>query len=385
MWQTVRAISKLAVIGILVTTGADGTSAAGWSVHKSARVEALVAHFLRPRRLDATPPPPSLSLAIGVGGELVLAKGYGDAGAGRRATERTVYSIGSISKQFTAAAVLHLIEDGALAPLSGARLGLDTQMREIFSDVDAWTAADEPPITVRSLLNMTSNLPNFTRRPPANVDPWGAVAAPQLLSALKKLAPSGWPHSFEYSNTSYFLLAEIAERATDTRRTGGESFRDLVRGEILARAGMTATGFAGEEAAGVELARPEYRRRPAFAQPDWLKGSADMTSNALDLFAWNKALMERKVIGPESLHAMFGEGGRVGPMSYYGMGWFVDHEDGWDKYRHSGTVPGYTSLNAIFSPREAPTWISITLLTNADGIEGLDALAEDLFELARSK
>ena len=84
-------------------------------------------------------------------------------------------------------------------------------MAAIFNGVEKWTAADEPAITVRSLLNMTSNLPNFTRRPPPDVDPWGAVAAPHLLEALKKLSPTGWPNSFEYSNTSYFLLAHVLE------------------------------------------------------------------------------------------------------------------------------------------------------------------------------
>lgn len=385
MSQSVRASISFAVIGILVTTGADGAPAAGWSRHKAAQIDALAAHFLRPQRLDGTPPPPALSIAIGMGGELVLAKGYGDAGGGQRASERTVYHIGSITKQFTAAAVLHLIEQGARAPLSGAPIGLDTPMRDIFIGVDAWTAKDEPPITVRSLLNMTSNLPNFTRRPPANVDPWGAVAAPRLLDELKKLTPTGWPNSFEYSNTSYFLLAQIAERATDTRRSGGTSFRDLVRAEILAKAELKDTGFVGETVADTQLAQPHYRKRPAFAQPDWLKGSADMTSNALDLFAWNKALMERKVLGPQSLQAMFSDGARVSPLIYYGMGWFVDHEDGWNNYRHSGTVPGYTSYNAIFASQTSPSWISITLLTNADGIEGLDELAEELLEVARSR
>jgi CubicO group peptidase (beta-lactamase class C family) len=379
MARAAHALARIGIVGILAVAWTGDASAADWTAAKVSRADELVAHFLRPQRLDGVAPPPALSLAIGVDGELVLAKGYGEGREGTPADAQTVYQIGSLTKQFTAAVVLRLIEEGASAPLTGTPLTLDTPMRDIFMGVESWTTSDEPPITVRSLLNMTSNLPNFTRKPPASVDPWGAVAAPRLLHELKKLSPSGWPNSFEYSNTSYFLLAEIAERSTDSRRAGGESFRDLVRSELLLRAGMKATGFAGENAPGLELAKPHYRRRPAFAQPDWLKGSADMTSNVLDLFAWNRALMAGAILGPGSMRAMFAEGGRVGPTTYYGMGWFIEHEQGWDAFRHSGSVPGFTSLNAIFRRQGTPHWISITLLTNADGVEGLDTLADDLF------
>ena len=82
---------------------------------------------------------------------------------------------------------------------------------------------------------------------------------------------------------------------------------------------------------------------------------------------------------------MFGEGGRVGPETYYGMGWFVGHETNWDKFSHSGSVPGYTSYNAILRRNDVPEWLSITLLTNADGVEGLDQLADDLFDAVRAE
>ena len=116
---------------------------------------------------------------------------------------------------------------------------------------------------------------------------------------------------------------------------------------IVARAGLTQTGFVGDYAPGSDVAQAHYQRRPAFAQPHWLDGCGDMASNVVDLFAWNKALVDGRVIGAESSRAMFSDAARVDPHTYYGMGWFVGHEDGWDSYHHSGSVPGYTSYNAI--------------------------------------
>ena len=340
------------------------------------RIDLLVARFLRPHMFSV--PPPSISVAVGRDGRLLFAEAYGEARPGVPATERTVYHIGSLTKQFTAAAMLRLIEQGAMAPLSGAPLTLDTSIGAIFNDVNNWTPNGQPPVTVRSLLTMTSNLPNFTLRPPPNVDPWGAVTAPRLLNELKKWSPHGWPGSFEYSNTSYFVLAQVIGRVVSPPG----SYRDYVRSATIDKAGMTLTGFMNNYAQGSDVAEPHYKRRPAFVQPDWLNGCGDMASTTLDLFAWNSALMAGTVIGPKSVAQMFSDSARVGPTTYYGMGWFVEHDELWDKFGHSGSVPGYTSYNAIHKRRADRSWLSVTLLTNSDGVEDLEDLANSIFDLA---
>jgi CubicO group peptidase (beta-lactamase class C family) len=314
-------------------------------------------------------------------GEAVLAKGYGDARRGVPANATTVYHVGSLTKQFTAAAVLRLIELGSRTAQTGTPLTLDTQMRDVFDGVERWTAADEPPITVRSLLTMTSNLPNFTIHPPREVDPWGAVETPRLLAALKKLPPHGWPNTFEYSNTGYFLLARVIEASLPRP----VSARAYVRAQIIERAGLAHTGFVGDYAPGSDVALAHYQRRPAFAQPNWLDGCGDMASNVLDLFQWNKALMSGGVLTAESRGAMFSDAARVDPVMYYGMGWFVGHDGDWDSYHHSGSVPGYTSYNAIVRNRISGSWLSVTLLTNSDGVEDLDRLADEIIDVARGR
>jgi CubicO group peptidase (beta-lactamase class C family) len=385
MSQAMRDLASIAVTTLLALSWSGAAWALEWTQKKESRTDALVAHFLRPERLDGAPPPPSLTLAIGLNGKLVFAKGYGAARPGSAATPLTVYHIGSLTKQLTAAALLHLIEQGARAPLTGAPLSLETPMRDIFEGVDSWVSEDEPPITVESLLSMTSNLPNFTRRPPPNVDPWGAVPAPRLLAELKKLSPHGWPNSFEYSNTSYFLLAQIMDAVGRPDQGGSSSYRSYVRDFVIEKAGMTHTGFVGDYAPGSDLAMPNYRRRPAFAKPAWLYGCGDMASNVVDLFAWNTALMTGRILNAESRALMLSDAARVGPVTYYGMGWFIAHDNDWDTYSHSGSVPGFTSYNAIFKRQGSGSWLSVTLLTNSDGIEDLDALAGDLFDVARAE
>ncbi len=350
-----------------------------WNTQGSSRVDAVVARFLIPHA-SAGAVPPSISLAIGIDGRLVMAKAYGEARPAKLASERTVYQIGSLTKQFTAAAVLRLIEEKASCPISGAPLTLDTPMADIFDNVDHWRSADEPTITVRSLLTMTSNLPNFTRRPPTDTDPWGSVPASRLLAEVKKMSPHGWPNTFEYSNTSYFLLAQIIAAVHPAHPEHG-SYREYIRAVTIDKAHLDETGFSGDDALAPELAEPHYQRQPAFTKPDWLTGSGDMQSTAVDLLAWNRSLVAGEIIGPDSLAAMFSDGARVGPTTYYGMGWFVEHTDRWDRFSHSGSVPGFTSYNSIRKRQDGSSWRSVTLLTNSDGVEGLDDLADKIFDI----
>jgi CubicO group peptidase (beta-lactamase class C family) len=376
---------------IFMSLAVTPTLAAGWTTEKSARADALIERFLaRVNGADGALPKASLALAIGTEREAALAKGYGEAAPGVAASEHTVYHVGSLAKQFTAAAVLDLV--GQRAALgNGTPVTLDLALARIFKGVEHWpdldAASDAQPVTLRSLLTMTSNLPNFTRLPPSATNPWGSIGAPELLSELKKLKPSGWPNTFEYSNTSYFLLAEAIEEAIVPGNAAPRSHRDVLRQDIFPRARLAETGFVGDYAAGAVVAHPIYRRRPVFDQPDWLKGSADIASSAADIYAWNAALMGGRVLSPELSAAMLSDGARVTPELYYGMGWFVEHRARRDVFTHSGLVPGFTSYNLIAAETEnngirSGTWTSVTLLVNTDVIDGLDNLAEDLLRLA---
>lgn len=382
-----HAIAMTFLAALLVLPGAAAL-AADWSAYKSALVDRSVARYLaRQGPIRMRTPVHAMSLAIGIDGEMVLARGYGEARPGTPAGARTVYHIGSLSKQFTAAAVLRLIETGAKAPLTGTPITIRTPMRDVFPGVSLWESPDRPAITVRRLLTMTSALPSLMEHPPTGTDPWGEIAADRMLDALRLLPATGAAARFSYNNSSYFLLAQLVEAATSGQSGARESFRALLRASVLDRAGLKDTGFIGDYAPGTDLVvaspswgpqTPKYRLRPAYVEREWLKGSADMATSVADLFLWNKALMENAVLRSESRDLMFADWARVSLSRYYGMGWFIDHADGWDWFTHTGQVPGYTGLNAIVRKSDGAHWISVSLLTNADGVEDLEALVSDI-------
>lgn len=366
----------IAVVAVLLCVPAWADSIAS---PRAERIDARIESFLAAATYGGVGP--ALSIAISVGGSPVLEKGYGEAQPGVGASAETHFLAGSITKQFTAAAVLDLIDRGAIVERTGRPLGLETELTEVFDGVAHWSADAAHPITVRRLLNMSSNLPNFTRRPPESADPWGAIPAQQLLAEIKRLGPTGWPATFEYSNTSYFLLAEIMEAVTVPGDGGAQDYRSIVKRRLIDPLALSATGFAGDGSNEGVLAQPIHRRRPAFLQPDWLKGSGDLVSSAHDIARWNAALMNGEILTTDARAAMFGDGGRIGPTDWYGMGWFISHETDFDVFSHSGTVPGYTSFNAIFKSRNGRPWVSVTLLSNIDNAAEIDGLARAIADI----
>ncbi len=374
-----RTLKALALVLVWGAMAQPSVAAGVWSKSKTERVDEIVRGFLAGRGENA---PSAISAGVSIDGELVVAEGWGEAQPGVPAGPDTQYQIGSLTKQFTAAAVLTLIERETSVASVDTRLTLDKPLRDLFDGVASWELPGAPPLTVRSLLTMTSNLPNFTAEPPPETDPWGAMPANRLLGEVKKLSPRAWPNSFSYSNTSYFLLSEILEmRAPDTAKFAGDSrYRAFLRSELFVPAGMAATGFASD--AAVTVATPTYLRRARFGKPDWFKGSGDVVSTVRDLFAWDKALMEDRIVSPQVRKAMFAASAPISPLLAYGMGFYVERAPGMTIYSHSGTVPGFTAFNAIIVETGKPGWIGITVLTNSDGIDDLQRLADALAVVA---
>lgn len=370
-------IRLIVVLAVLAAGAAATIAPPAWSRPEESRFDEAIQKFFKSKGRS---PPHSLAVALVRDGRLVMARGYGESAPGTPATEETIYHVGSLTKQFTAAAILQLIDEGAVGQRTGRPISLEEDVSLVLPGFEHWSRGREDVITIRRLLNMTSNLPNFTRRPPKTADPWGAVGSTELLGAIQSYSPHGWPNSFEYSNTSYFLLAEIIEASVPAAGGQISGYKERLKA-VFRKAGMTSTGFFRDVGAMEPLAKPHYDRRPVFIKGDWLKGSGDMVSTALDLFQWNKALMEGRIVRPELRERMFADGGRIGPASWYGMGFFVEHKQGRDEFTHTGSVPGYASFNGLFRTTPSGAWAGVTLLTNSGGLEGLEVLGSDLADL----
>ena len=167
---------------LALAAAAAPACAQSWSTAKSAQVDQIVAHFRELNGADEATLP-SLSLSIGLDGRLAAAKGYGTSD-GKPVTGGTLYEIGSITKQFTAAAALEMIKSGAVAERSGAKLSLTTPLSAVFGDSPYWKA--QPWLTVGRLLTMRSNLPNFTRRPPDGANPWQPISAASCSTTSRR-------------------------------------------------------------------------------------------------------------------------------------------------------------------------------------------------------
>lgn len=234
-------------------------------------------------------------LLIARGDEVLLDESYGVANplTGAPVTGETVFDIASLSKQFTAAAILALREEGRLDVRDGIGVHL------------ASVPPDKTAITIHQLLTHTSGLVD-AEDPPLPV-PGDRDAA--VLHALSLPLESEPGEAYAYSNIGYTLLAAIVETASDT------TFEGYLRARLFDRAGMSSTGFAWERgrwddrniAAGIGGYEGRFRSGDPRRRPEsWLRrGPGGVLSNVGDLFAWERALRGGDALSDESLALLF--------------------------------------------------------------------------------
>lgn len=372
MHRFIRILSAF-LLAVLPTLAAQAQQ---WSDDKSKVVAAVAGAILKqPQK------PPSVAIGISIDGTPVMMEGYGTANllTGEKPTASTPYQIGSLTKQMTAALILSLAEPqrGVFVPkLAKAPFSLDMKLDAILPQAATWMPKGK--VTIRNLLNMQSGFNNFT-----NLNP-GAQDMPDTTSAIKpsdmmafiNLMMEVKPQSFQpgtgyaYSNTNYYLLAEVAEQVTDIGVVGRRSqFRNLLKERVFKPAGLTETGFVngawntpGQAIAAYDTTKGNWNK------PNWPKGAGEVTSSVRDVLRWHAALMGGKIISPESLKQMFkpvAPAGAVGVIPvFYGMGWTVMSAGDLDWYSHSGSIEGFSAFDGIFVNRKTGRWVSAVVLTN---------------------
>jgi D-alanyl-D-alanine carboxypeptidase len=297
---------------------------------------------------------PGAALAVVRDGRVVKARGYGLASVelGVAATPDTVFEIGSITKQFTGAAVALLAAEGKLSPA-------DSIAKHLDGVPEAWRG-----ITIEHLLTHSSGIRNYldvpgmfeeTTRAGVTHD---AVARMMVDRLPLEFAPG---ETWTYSNSGYLLLGRIAEKAS------GQDYWRLLDDRIFRPLGMHSTRSSDPSAVvpgradGYAWTGERLERRPALAESAFAAGS--IVSTALDLAKWDAGLLAGRPLDAATLERLWtprpAAGGVPAPFAY-GYGWFVDTRHGRRVVLHDGGTPGFSSV--IYRAVDDRT--TVILLTN---------------------
>jgi D-alanyl-D-alanine carboxypeptidase len=311
---------------------------------------------------------PSASVAIVKNGQIAYLQAYGDARLDPRTPARPEmrYSVGSISKQFTAAAILLLQEQG--------KLSLDDKVAKFIPEL---TRANE--VTIRQLLSHTSGYQDYW--PQDYVPPFmtQAISANRILDL--------WAHKpldfdpgtrWQYSNTNYVIAGVIVEKAS------GMNLLDFLHQKIFDPLGMKSVSNTDQEKLG-DSDPTGYMRyalgplRPAPKEgKGWLFAAGELAMTASDLAKWDQSIIEQKVLKPSSYKEFETEVLlKNGAGTTYGLGVDVHLVSGRRVLEHDGEVSGFTAQNTIF-PDEG---VAIIVLTNQDAVAAPGQIAGDIAPL----
>jgi D-alanyl-D-alanine carboxypeptidase len=293
---------------------------------------------------------PGLAIGVVEDGRLVYSRGFGYANVGQHISfdSDTECSIGALSMQFTAAAVLMLVQDG--------KVKLDDKVTRYVPEL---TVAND--VTVSELLSQTSGLPDYTRADIAN-DQTRSVKIADLLAAVNKLKPSA-PAGSSYANNdlNYIVAGLVVERAS------GVPLSDYLQQHIFFPLVMDHTFVAGDS--GISSAHalgysydPRANRFTALRPLDrtWLFGGRGIVSSIYDLAKWD---IEMPILlHVDAVRSMFTPSGVAGPTQY-GMGWVIDRRGGKPYVWYNSDLNGYRAMNALLPDDH----VAVIVLSNADG------------------
>lgn len=292
---------------------------------------------------------PGASVLVIVDGEPVVRRAYGFANleTGERATAQTNYRLASVTKQFTAGAILLLVED--------ERLGLDDSVRRWLPTLPP--AADS--VTIRHLLTHTSGLIDYEDLIPP--DATEQVKDAGVLALLEREDRTYFEpgSSYRYSNSGYALLALVVERAS------GESFAEFLRHRIFEPLDMRGS-------VAYENGVSDVTHR-AFGYSDidgkWVRTDQSVTSAVLgdggvyssidDLAKWDAALDDERLFRRATLDAAFTPATETDEKGVqYGFGWRISGDSLW----HSGETIGFRNVIIRYPERR----VTVVVLTNRD-------------------
>ncbi len=299
---------------------------------------------------------PGVSVELAVLGRPIYRRAFGVRAPGKATDNGTVFPIGSITKQFTAACGVLLAEEH--------RVDLDSPVSKYVPLAPHGTV-----VTVRELLDQTSGLPDYSAQPQLQVaigkNKLNHLLPGQLLDMIRGKPLNFTPGTqFDYSNTNYVLAGMIVQAAS------GESYEDFLNEHILGPLGMHQTQYLStsipqgrDVSHGYQVTAGRLKPLRTFTM-SWAGPAGALASNTDNLVKWDEAFFGGRVVSSHAVKVM-----ATAVKSDYGYGWVVDTVHGDSRVWHNGGLPGAHAMNAYF-PKSS---LEIVILTNL-----LDANPEGL-------
>jgi len=296
---------------------------------------------------------PSASVAIVKEGSIAYLQAYGDARLEPKAAARPEmrYSIGSISKQFTAASMMLLQEDG--------KLSIDDPVGKYIPNL---TRANE--VTIRELLSHTSGYQDYWPQdyvPPFMLQP---ITSEKILELWARKPLDFDPGTrWQYSNTNYVIAGVIIEKVS------GMPLLQFLQNRVFTPLGMKSVANIDQQKLG-DTDATGYRRYalgpPRLAPKEgkgWLFAAGELAMPAGDLARWDISVIEQKLLKPGSYVELESEVRlKNGLGTEYGLGLHVSSFSGHRMLSHGGEVSGFTTQNSVFPDDRA----AVVVLTNQD-------------------
>jgi D-alanyl-D-alanine carboxypeptidase len=355
-------LCRFALIIALLVLGTAANAQADLSLELRGKIDKLATEALEKSGV------PSASIAVVRDGKIVYLRAYGSARLEPKtpATSAMRYSIGSISKQFTAAAMLLLQEQG--------KLSLDDKVAKFIPDL---TRANE--VTIRQLLSHTSGYQDYWPQDyvmPMMLHP---VTAAKILDTWARKPLDFDPGTkWQYSNTNYVIAGVIIEKAS------GKPLLQFLQEKVFAPLGMTSVANIDEKKLGDTdpTGYMRYALGPMRVAPKegagWLFAAGELAMTAEDLAKWNISIMDQKLLRPASYRELEREAQLNNGMgTRYGLGVSLATEAGHRAVSHGGEVSGFVSESIVF-PDER---VSVVALTNQDASSAAADIAHGIVPL----
>jgi CubicO group peptidase (beta-lactamase class C family) len=343
--RSLTAASALIALLVLSAPALPGPAPAADDAVLAAKIDAVMAAVYKPGQ-------PGAAIIVRRDGRTVLRKGYGlaDLELGVPVAPDMVFRLGSVTKQFTAVAILMLAQEG--------RLGLRDEITRFLPDYPVRGRK----ITIEHLLTHTSGIQSYTDLPEW-LPLWRKdMPLPELIGLFKDKPMQFEPGSrWAYNNSAYVLLGAVIEKVS------GLSYERFLDERVFKPLGMAGTSYDHTERIVPRRVSGYQDGRDGFVNAPYLSMSQPYAAGALlstvdDLAVWNEAVFSGRLVGREWLDKAFTPFVLTdGESSGYGYGWFIGDFAGHRSVEHGGGINGFTSYQLTL-PEDR---VFIAILTNS--------------------